>query len=429
MDAYLLEWGGLLLRWLHVITAIAWIGSSFFFMHLDASLRKVPGLPAQAGGVAWQVHGGGFYEMRKYLVAPERMPEELTWHRWQSYWTWISGFFLLVWIYYGQSSLYLIDPSIMQLTPAVASVIGIGSLAVGWLAYDLLCKSPLGKNDALLAVIGFAFVVAASWGFASVFSGRGALVHTGALMATLMSANVFFIIIPNQKKVIADLVAGRAPNPALGKQAKQRSTHNNYLTLPVLFLMLSNHYPTAYANAALIPLLVALVLIAGGLIRHFYNIRHADHARSPWWALGAAALAMGAAVAAVIAGSPLARDYLDLRRILPAKTASALSAPPAPVVDIIVSRCSMCHAAEPAWDGIHVAPKGVILDSEETIRRQAEAIRLHAVLTHAMPPNNITEMPVEERRAVAAWLFGAAAEKRQAQAQDAISIHENNAIQ
>lgn len=429
MDAYLLEWGALLLRWLHVITAIAWIGSSFFFMHLDASLRKASGLPAQVGGVAWQVHGGGFYEMRKYLVAPERMPEELTWHRWQSYWTWISGFFLLVWIYYGQSSLYLIDPSVMQLTPVMAGVIGIGSLAVGWLAYDVLCKSALGKNDALLAGIGFAFVVAASWGFASVFSGRGALIHTGALMATLMTANVFFIIIPNQKKVIADLVAGRSPNPALGKQAKQRSTHNNYLTLPVLFLMLSNHYPTTYANAGLIPLLVALVLIAGALIRHFYNIRHADHARSPWWALGAAALAMGAAVAAVIAVSPLARDYFDLRRIVQSKTASALSAPPAPVVDIIISRCSMCHAAEPAWGGIHVAPKGVILDSEEAIRRQAEAIRLHAVLTHAMPPNNITEMPIEERQAVAAWLLGASADNRQAQVRDATSIHENGAIQ
>ncbi|MBX9847260.1 MAG: urate hydroxylase PuuD [Xanthobacteraceae bacterium] len=416
MDAYLLEWGGLLLRWLHMITAIAWIGSSFFFMHLDALLRKAPGLPAQAGGVAWQVHGGGFYEMRKYLVAPERLPEELTWHKWQSYWTWISGFFLLVWIYYGQSSLYLIDPAIMQMTPAVASVIGIGSLAVGWLAYDQLCKSPLGSNDVVLAAIGFAFVVAASWGFASVFSGRGALIHTGALMATLMSANVFLIIIPNQKKVIADLVAGRSPDPALGKQGKQRSTHNNYLTLPVLFLMLSNHYPTTYGNAALIPLLVALVLIAGGLVRHFYNIRHADHARSPWWALGAAALAMGAAVAAVIAVSPLARNYFQSGRVVPSKTASSLAAPPAPVVDIIVSRCSMCHAAEPVWNGIHVAPKGVVLDSAETIRRQAEAIRLHAVLTHAMPPNNVTEMPIEERQAVAAWLSGQTAENRQAQA-------------
>lgn len=406
MEAYLLEWGSLLLRWLHVITAIAWIGSSFFFMHLDASLRATSDLSPRVGGVAWQVHGGGFYEMRKYLVVPERLPEELTWHKWQSYWTWISGFFLLVWIYYGQSSLYLIDPAVLALTPVAAAAIGIVALAAGWLIYDRLCKSPLGKNDTALAIVGFVFMVATSWGFASVFSARGALIHTGALMATIMTANVFLLIIPNQKKVIADLVAGRSPDPALGKQAKQRSMHNNYLTLPVLFLMLSNHYPMTYASSGMMPVLVGLVLIAGGLVRHFYNARHADHARSPWWALGAAAAAVSVAVVATIVVSPNAREFLGQRRAGNPATTGSLVAPPAPVVDIISSRCSMCHAAEPVWDGIAFPPKGVALDSVDAIWRQADAIRLHAVLARTMPPNNITDMSTEERHVVAAWLSG-----------------------
>src|SRR5258705_6426847 len=190
MEAYLFEWGSLLLRWLHVIAAIAWIGSSFFFMHLDASLGPADGFPTEKGGVAWQVHGGGFYEMRKYLVAPERLPETLTWHKWQAYWTWISGLCLLIWIYYGQATLFLIDPAVMPLTPIAASAIGVGALAVGWLTYDLLCKSPLGRNEFVLAAVSFILIVIASAGFAQVFSARGALIHIGSLMATIMSANV-----------------------------------------------------------------------------------------------------------------------------------------------------------------------------------------------------------------------------------------------
>ena len=207
------EWGSALIRWLHVIAAIAWIGGSFFFMHLDASLRKQAKDDPALAGTSWQVHGGGFYEMRKYLLAPSSLPEHLIWHKWQSYWTWMSGFALLCWVYYGQSQLYLIDPAVMALEPWQAAAIGIVALALGWLVYDFLCRSPLANNEPLLAVVGFGYVVATSWVFTQFFSGRGALIHTGALMATIMTANVFFVIMPNQRKSVAALMAGQKPDP------------------------------------------------------------------------------------------------------------------------------------------------------------------------------------------------------------------------
>lgn len=406
MEAYLLEWGGMLLRWLHVITAIAWIGSSFFFIHLDASLRPAADIPPGEGGRAWQVHGGGFYEMRKYLVAPPRMPEELTWHKWQSYWTWISGFFLLVWVYYLQSELYLIDPQVMALSPLAAGALGIAALVVGWLFYDWLCRSPLGRNEVVLGILGFSYVVAASYAFANVFSGRGALIHTGALMATIMTANVAMVIMPGQRKVIAALTAGEQPDPRLGKRAKQRSTHNNYITLPVLFLMLSNHYPVTYANAATIPALVALVIVAGALIRHFFNIRHADHAKSPWWTWVVAILALWLAFWVAMASSPGGRERLGLAPLperRPVMLAGSLP-PPDEVATIVTGRCAMCHAPEPTWPGMQIAPKGVWLHEPALIAAQARAIRTQAVMTHAMPPNNLSGITPEERRVLAAWL-------------------------
>ncbi len=405
LDAYLLEWGSLLLRWLHVIAGIAWIGSSFFFMHLDASLRPVPGAPKGVHGASWQVHGGGFYAMTKYTVAPEAMPAELTWHKWQAYWTWFSGFFLLVWIYYAQAELYLIDPAVMTLPKWQAALIGIGSLALGWAVYDGLCRSPLARNDNWLALFGFGFVVAMSFAFSQVFSGRGAMIHIGALMATMMAGNVLMVIIPNQRKVVADLIAGRTPDPKYGKIGKQRSTHNNYITLPVVFMMLANHYPVTYANNAVIPVITALVIVAGALIRHFYNVRHMDHAKSPWWAWAVAALAVWLAFWVAMASSPGGRERLGLKeRDVQRVQLAGLALPPAHVADIITGRCSMCHAETPGWAGIQIAPKGVLLDSPERIALQKDAIRMQAVLTHAMPPNNLTEITADERRALAEWV-------------------------
>ncbi len=394
IDPQFSEWISQILRWIHVITAIAWIGSSFYFIHLDLSLKKREGLAPGIAGEAWQVHGGGFYNMQKYTVAPPQLPRELTWFKWESYSTWLSGFFLIVWVYYLHADLYTIDPSVRSLEAWQAAGIGIGGLVLGWLIYDGLCRSPLGRNDLALGVVVFLYILVAAFAFTQVFNGRAAFLHTGAMIATWMSASVFFVIIPNQKKVVAELIAERTPDPMLGKQAKQRSTHNNYLTLPVIFLMLSNHYPLAWSSRYAVAI-VGLVVIAGAVIRHFFNSRHADKG-SPWWTWGVSAACIALAVWLSIIGKPGNANLAEAPGAMPAAFDEAVLA--------VQSRCSMCHAAEPVWDGIPIAPKGVRLDTPEEIARHAEAIRVQAVLTHAMPPNNITEMTLEERRAVAAWL-------------------------
>lgn len=278
------EWISLSLRWLHVIAGIAWIGSSFYFVHLDSSLKKVAGLPEGVGGEAWQVHGGGFYRMQKYLVAPADLPGSLTWFKWEAYTTWISGFFLLCVVYYASANLYLIDPTILAMPAWVAILISLVTLALGWVGYDYLCKSPVGRSDVQLIGVGFVLLVIVAWLFTLVFSGRGAFVQVGALIGTMMVANVAMVIIPNQKKVVAAMLAGKEPDPALGAQAKQRSMHNNYLTLPVLFLMISNHYPLSFGTRWNW-LIIAIILVVGAVIRHFYNERHAGRP-SPWWTWG-----------------------------------------------------------------------------------------------------------------------------------------------
>ncbi|MCB1540693.1 MAG: urate hydroxylase PuuD [Rhodoblastus sp.] len=402
MDAIALEWGGLLLRWTHIITGIAWIGSSFYFMHLDAALRAIPEIPAGKGGEAWEVHGGGFYQVRKYLVAPDKMPAELMWHKWESYSTWISGFSLLVWVYYLGADLYLIDPSVRALTPLQAAAVGIGGLAVGWIVYDILCKSPLANNEVALAAVGFAFVMGMAFFFQHMFSGRGALLHTGALMGTIMTGNVFMNIIPNTKIVVADLIAGRAPDPKYGKQAKTRSTHNNYLTLPVLFLMISGHYPMTFMSPYAW-LMVGFVLISGALVRYFYNQRHAGKG-DKWWAWAAAAVCIAIAIWLTMLSNPAGRQKLGLPALTTPAVAAHSAHVPKDVEDVLTSRCAMCHAAEPVWTGLASPPKGVLLDTPANIARNADLVRLQAVLTHAMPPNNITEMTSEERVVLANWL-------------------------
>lgn len=401
MDGIVTEWGGLLLRWVHIITAIAWIGSSFYFMHIDAALKNTPELPPGKGGEAWEVHGGGFYHVRKYLVAPERLPDELIWHKWESYATWVSGFFLLVWIYYLAADMYLIDPAVRVISAPVAAAIGIGGLAVGWVVYDLLCRSPLGDRPVALAAVGFAFIVLMAFLFQQVFSARGAFIHTGALMATIMTANVLMIIIPNQRKVIASLIAGEAPDPKYGKIGKIRSTHNNYLTLPVVFLMISGHYPLSYSSEWAF-VVVGLILVSGALVRHFYNVRHLGKGNL-WWLWILAALAFLAAVAISIPASPVARDRLGMAERPIAQASVALARAPEEVVDIVTSRCSMCHAALPVWPGLPIAPKGVLLDTPEHIQRWKRDVQMQSALTRAMPPNNLTEMTDAERAIVRAW--------------------------
>ncbi len=286
-------WGEAFLRWLHVIAGIAWIGTSFYFIQLDYSLKRRESLPEGAYGEAWQVHGGGFYNMVKYLVAPARLPAELTWFKWEAYTTWVSGFALVVAIYYANASLYLIDPAVLDISPVTGIVISVVGLVLGWAVYDALCRSPLGDDATRLAAVGFVFLVALAFLFSRVLSARGAYMQMGALIGTIMAANVLMVIIPGQRKVVADLIAGRAPDPIHGKRGKQRSTHNNYLTLPVIFVMISNHYPLAYATRWSWAIL-ALIIVMGAVIRHFYNARH-QGLPSPWWTWGVAgACALGA---------------------------------------------------------------------------------------------------------------------------------------
>lgn len=417
MDPILHEWGGFMIRWTHVVAAIAWIGASFYFMHLDASIRPIPAIPQGKGGEAWEVHGGGFYQVRKYLVAPAAMPDHLIWHKWQSYSTWISGFALLCWVYYGQADLYLIDPAVRPISPLAGAAIGIGGLALGWLIYDGLNRSRLADSPLVLSGAVFVVLMAFAFGFQQVFSGRAAMLHTGAVIATWMTANVFFVIMPNQRKTVAALIAGEQPNPAWGKQAKNRSSHNNYLTLPVLFFMLSGHYPLAWSTPYTW-IIVGLVVVTGGVVRHFYNVRHAGQG-DPWWAWGVAAACIALAIGISVMASPAQRERYGLASaaapatggaapavILAAAEAPAPAAAPVPdeVVEIVTGKCSMCHAPEPLWPGLASPPKGVLLDTPGHIARFAPAIRVQAVLTHAMPPNNITGVEPEERQELAKWL-------------------------
>ena len=393
MDTVLTEWLSLIIRWLHVVAGIAWIGSSFYFIHLDLSLKSRADQPQGVQGDAWQVHGGGFYHMVKYLVAPARMPDELTWFKWEAYTTWLSGFALLVVVYYLGAELYLIDKSVLDLTAPTAAAVAFGSLVLAWLLYEALCRSPLGRHEVALALVGYVFLVGLTYAFTHVFSGRGAFTQIGALIGTIMVANVFIIVIPNQNKTVAALLAGKAPDPRWGEEAKQRSVHNNYLTLPVVFLMISNHYPLMFATR-FNWLIVAIVLAVGPVIRHFFNSRH-EGKGSPWWTWGVAAAGM-IAVAWLSAAGP------------------GGAAPRAQKLDIkaaentVLARCSMCHRNEPLWPGIHAPPNGVVLDDPDSIRRHARLIEINAVRSHAMPPGNITEITPDERQILAAWIAAGA---------------------
>ena len=398
----LLEWLEIGVRWLHVITAIAWIGSSFYFIALDLGLRQTPSLPPLAHGEEWQVHGGGFYHIQKYLVAPDMMPDHLTWFKWESYATWLSGFAMLVLVYYLGSELYLIDAAIADLTAAQAIAISLGSLAFGWIIYDLICKSRFGDDNTRLMIGLYLILVGMSWGYTQVFTGRAALLHLGAFTATIMSANVFMIIMPNQRIVVADLKAGRKPDPKYGKIAKQRSTHNNYLTLPVVFLMLSNHYPLIFAT----PynwLIASLVFLMGVTIRHWFNSRHARRGNPHWTWLATAVIFI---LIAWLSSLPA--------RTAPPETAlrgAALTYASAKgfdeVVSIVQGRCSMCHAAQPAWEGMYWPPKAVVLETPGQIAAAARRIYLQAGISNAMPPANLTYMELAEREAIILWFNGA----------------------
>ncbi|RWM07282.1 MAG: cysteine desulfurase [Mesorhizobium sp.] len=398
------DWLSFAVRWLHVITGIAWIGSSFYFVALDLGLRQRPGLPAGAFGEEWQVHGGGFYHIQKYLVAPAEMPEHLTWFKWESYATWLSGFAMLCVVYYAGADLFLIDPNVLDVSVPVGILLSLATIGVGWIVYDLLCRSPLGKSDTGLMLVLYCVLVFIAWGLTHLFTGRAAFLHLGAITATIMSANVFIIIIPNQKIVVADLIAGHKPDPKYGKIAKQRSLHNNYLTLPVLFLMLSNHYPLAFGTE-FNWVIASLVFIIGVLIRHYFNTVHARKGNPTWTWLGAAVLFMVivwlSTVPKVLTGEPKTSAASAAAQVYMA------SAHFPAVRDTVLGRCSMCHTEEPVYEGIYHAPKGVMLDTDARIAEHAREIYLQAGRAHAMPPANVTQITDQERALLVAWFEGA----------------------
>ena len=400
ISVIIMDWIEFAVRWLHGITAIAWIGTSFYFIALDLGLKKNQALPNGVTGEEWQVHGGGFYHIQKYGIAPANLPKDLIWFKWESYATWLSGFALMAIVYYGGADLYLVDHEIAEISNHIAIALSIGSLGIGWVLYNLLCKSKLGNNSTLLLLILFCFLFFLSWFYTSIFSGRAAFLHLGAFTATIMTANVFFIIIPNQKIVVADLRMGKIPDPVYGVIAKQRSTHNNYLTLPVIFFMLSNHYPLAFA-AELNWVIAPLVFLLGVSIRHFFNTYHSE-GRKLYWTWGVSLL-----IFLVIIGLSSFRSLnIDVvkndKDILNIELGTVAGVPEG-VFDVVSARCSMCHSREPLWDGFIHPPKGFIIESESDIIKQAKQIYIHSGISRAMPPNNISYMEDEERLMIQAW--------------------------
>ncbi len=384
-----LDWANLFIRWGHMIAGIAWIGTSFYFVALDFSLRKEQGMPPGVGGEAWEVHGGGFYHVRKYLSAPETLPKDLIWFKWEAYLTWVTGFLLLVVLYYLQADSYLIDPNVMPLTQLEAIGISVASLAAGWVLYTALCRSPIGRNTGGLAVLLVIMLLAFAWGYTHVFSGRGAFIHIGALIGTIMAANVFMVIIPNQRKITAALLNGETPNPRLGAIGKQRSLHNTYLTLPVLAMMVSNHFAMLTDNVHAW-LLAGLIIVAGGLARHFLVRTEVGDAQSDIaWTLPliGTALALG-----VILTQP-AKLVLFQGEVADAEALS-----------IVQTRCASCHATQPTDATIKVAPKGVHLETMEDLRRYAAQVAVQAVQNKAMPLGNRTGMLDEERAKLGTWI-------------------------
>ena len=385
------EWTELILRWFHVIAGIAWIGSSFYFIALDLSLKQNKNLPDKSHGEAWQVHGGGFYHLVKYLVAPSKMPSELTWFKWEAYATWVSGFALLALIYYAGAELYMIDIVKYDLEKYEAVIISLLGIVFGWVIYDLVCRLSLKTNVYVLISSIFILITVMSWAYSEIFSYRGAFMQIGTVLGTIMVANVLMIIIPGQKKVVASLLANDTPNPIHGAIAKQRSLHNNYLTLPVIFIMISNHYPLIYATKYSW-IIISIILIIGALIRHFFNIKHTG-AKPPYWVC-VPIIILGSIIFYISdLGKPKlnnVKNTATLIELIPEKTLVSAQ-------EIIVSKCSMCHAKEPLWENMKNAPKLVNLETSTDIINNIDNIYKQSVLSYAMPPGNISFLEENER--------------------------------
>ncbi len=395
MEAYIIEILNLFGRWLHMIVGIAWIGASFYFVWLDNHLlppRKQSDADQGVGGEVWSVHGGGIYHAQKYLSAPPQMPQQLHWFKWEAYSTFLSGLFLLILIYWYGAELYTIDPQIMVLSKTGAISIGIGTLVLGWLVYDLLCRSAIGNNDKWMGLAILILISLSAFGLSQVFSGRAAFIHYGGMLGTIMVANVFFVIIPGQKKMVASIKAGETPDPIHGIRGKQRSVHNTFFTLPVLFVMISNHYALSYNHSWSWLILIGLSL-AGALIRVYFVARHKGNASPLILIIAGALLAI-----MIVAGAPRPAPEM------PQGEAVSFSE----IKQIIATRCTSCHSQTPSQAGFASAPAGVLLDSDEQILARAPLVHQQVVAAKAMPLGNLTGMTPAERDKINNWFIAGA---------------------
>lgn len=388
LESHIVEWLNLIVRWAHIVFGIAWIGASFYFNFLENSLNRTKGLRDEIAGNLWAVHGGGFYYLEKYKVAPSEIPKELHWFKYEAYFTWLSGFVLLVIVYYLDAKVYLIDSSVLDISSSTGIIIGIGSLIFSWLVYDLLCKSPLSENQLVLGIILFLFIIGAAWFFSQVFNSRAAYIHLGAVIGTMMVGNVFRVIIPSQKAMVNAAKEGRLVDPSLGKKALLRSKHNNYFTLPVIFIMISNHFPSTYGSSFNWLVLIGLSL-ASVLIKHYLNL--IEKGEKAVWILPAAVIGM---VALAIVTAPTTKSVC--KEDAPARFSE--------VNEIIIKRCVQCHSANPTDDVLKVAPNSVTFDDPESIIKFSERILARSVTTKTMPQANKTHMTQNERDVIQCWV-------------------------
>lgn len=385
-ESHLMEWLNIVVRVMHITFGIAWIGASFYFVFLENALNRTENVRDELAGDLWAVHGGGFYYLEKYKIAPKSIPKHLHWFKYEAYFTWVSGFGLLFIIYYFNASAMLIDTNVLNITPTQAILISVSSFIVAWFMYDLLCKSALKKNKILFALTGIAFLTAFAWFYSSVFSGRAAFIHFGAMIGSIMVANVFFVIIPSQKAMVNAARKGQLPDPQKGKNALFRSIHNNYFTLPVLFVMVSNHFPSTFGNQYQWIVLAAISLGSAG-IKHWLNLR--EQGKLSVWIMPASVIIL-LAVAYVTAPKPVTTKCNEISF--------------AEVNTIIQQRCVSCHSSKPTDDVYTVAPNGVVYDTPNDIVKKKDLIMQRVVLTKTMPQNNKTNMTPEERETLRCWI-------------------------
>ena len=387
MEAHIIEWLNLSVRWIHIITGIAWIGASFYFIFLENNLNRTVNLRQELAGNLWAIHGGGFYYLEKYKHAPKTIPDHLHWFKYEAYFTWLSGFALMAIVYYFNAKIYMLDPAVSDLTALQAVGLGITTLVLGWIIYDLLCKSALVKKPKLFALIGFVLVVGLTYALTQLISARAAYIHVGAMLGTLMVANVFFVIIPSQKTMVKAAMNGEINDPSLGEKALLRSIHNNYMTLPVLFIMISNHFPSTFGNTHSWLILAALIVI-GVMVRHWFNLK--GKGQKNMWLLPLAFLAM---VFLVIITKPASYQKNDSTGF--SDTAA---------MTLIETHCQSCHASQPSSEVFTTAPKDMILENLEQVILNAETIKAQAINAKIMPLGNSTQMTDEERQKLGQWL-------------------------